>query len=67
MTEAQGLNVLYEYLEQMMNDAKKTDASKTLKNLASDHEKNVEEVRILGILGIVDRLFYSFSIPMDTL
>jgi len=35
-TEAQGLNVLYEYMGQMMKDVKKPKASKALKNLASD-------------------------------
>ncbi len=35
-TETQGLNVLLEYMEQMVKDVKKPKASKALKNLASD-------------------------------
>ncbi len=35
-TEAQGLNVLLEYMEQMLKDAKRSDASKALKSLVSD-------------------------------
>ncbi|MBN2155470.1 MAG: DEAD/DEAH box helicase [Candidatus Lokiarchaeota archaeon] len=35
-TESQGLNVLFEYLEQIQNNIRKSTASKALKNLASD-------------------------------